>query len=74
MDYPGWPFFNWSKKYGDLRIARFFGMHALQILPLTGYYLARKNMHVILFALLYFLFVTLLLVQAMTGLPVMMIG
>lgn len=67
---PGWPFVNWSRQYGDLRIAHFFGMHALQILPLTGHYFARKKWQVILFAVMYFLFVTLLLVQAMGGMPV----
>ena len=57
---PGLPFVNWSKAYGDLRVAHFFGMHSLQILPLTGYYLAQKKMQVILFAIIYFLFVTML--------------
>ena len=66
---PGLPFVNWSKEYGDLRIAHFFGMHSLQILPLTGYYLARKKIQVILFATIYFLFVTVLLAGATNGLP-----
>lgn len=67
---PGLPFVNWSKGYGDLRIAHFLGMHALQIVPLTGYYFARKKIQILLFAIIYFLFVTALFVAAINGLPI----
>jgi len=41
---PGMPFVNWSTRYGDLRIAHFFALHALQIFPLAGMALARTNL------------------------------
>jgi hypothetical protein len=66
----GYALVNWSKKYGDLRIAHFFGMHALQLLPFTGCYLFKKSLWTILFSILYGLVVAVIFIIALHGLPI----
>ncbi|MCU0432643.1 MAG: hypothetical protein MUC87_04215 [Bacteroidia bacterium] len=60
---------NWSKKHGDLRVAHFFGIHALQVVPLLAAVAAKNTQQVIIVASLYFLFVTFTFIQALLGKP-----
>ena len=68
---PGLPLTNWSTQHGDLRIAHFLGMHSLQLLPLFGFYIARKSQQVIVFAVLYAAIASFLLFKAMQGSPLL---
>ena len=75
---PGLPGVNWSTVAGDLRVAHFLGMHALQIFPLIAYFLSRftktlslkaKTSLVGCFALVYLLVMNFTLWQAMNKIP-----
>jgi hypothetical protein len=65
----GLPVLNWSARAGDLRVAHFFGIHALQLVPLLSYYIAQTKRDVLIIALLYGLGVTYTLIQALRAKP-----
>lgn len=67
----GLPVVNWSTEYGDLRVSHFIGIHALQIIPLFGYYIAKRNRSVQIFAAIYFLVTVFLLIQAFMKMPLL---
>ena len=74
----GLPFLNWSRGHGDLRVAHFFALHAVQAFPLLGYLLSRTPLDerlqvamVFAGATLYTGVVWLLFRQAMAGRPLL---
>ena len=73
----GLPLLNWSTIAGDLRVAHFFGLHGIQIIPLFSFLLLRKwntNMKnqiivVTIFGLLYAGWIAFTFYQAKQGMP-----
>ena len=73
----GLPLLNWSTIAGDLRVAHFFGLHGLQIMPLFALVLHKKwkassitqSVLVILVGLLYAGWIAYTFYQAKQGLP-----
>ena len=68
-------FMNWAKVYGDLRIAHFFGLHALQAVPLFAWIVARERVGWVLgFGFIYFVFSSLTLWNALAGKGIWFLG
>jgi hypothetical protein len=72
----GLPLINWSVEAGDLRVAHFFGLHALQLIPLFAYLASvslestkTKQRVTWLIVTIYTLMVIGLFVQALVGNP-----
>ncbi len=72
---PGLPVVNWSTVAGDLRVAHFIGLHALQAIPIFALALERfripkASLLTILFAVLYSALFFLMFVRALGGRPI----
>ena len=65
------PFLKWNRKEGDLRVAHFIGMHALQIIPLLAFYLLKDTRAVVAISIMYILFAVFVLIQALQAKPFM---
>jgi len=74
-DAGGWWLTKWARDGGDLRVAHFFGMHAMQVLPVVGWFagriVSRRNAlaAVMVVASLYAAFSTFTFLQALAGRP-----
>ncbi len=67
--------FNWSNNGGDLRVAHFFGLHAMQVIPISALALPRvlglttKRIAILIFSISYSALCVYTFVQALEGQP-----
>jgi hypothetical protein len=73
----GLPLVNWSTVAGDLRVAHFFGLHGIQIIPLFAFILSKKwktstknqVIAVVIFGLFFAAWIGYMFYQAKQGMP-----
>jgi len=70
-DNEGLPLVKWSTRIGDLRVAHFIGMHALQIIPILSWYMIKNTKGTFALALIYALLATFTFLQAIRGRPIL---
>ena len=70
---PSLPITGWSADHGDLRIAHFLGLHAMQVLLLTWWFAPRKRptAWVVLAAICWAIAFSIVLAQALRGQPLL---
>ncbi|MFC4142668.1 hypothetical protein [Pedobacter mendelii] len=67
----GLPLVKWNTRIGDLRVAHFIGMHALQIIPIFSWYILKSTKGTLALAFAYALLASFTFLQAIKGRPLL---